>query len=81
MVVIAAKWRGKCRVCGVVLQVGSQIEWTKGTGARHVSPEACAAAMANPPVEVPLRAARPLPPDEFERLRTLLWSHRWRVAS
>ena len=81
MVIMAAKWRGRCRQCGVTLPPGTQIEWTKETGARHVSPEACAAAVANPPQEVPLRAARPLPPDEFERLRTLLWSHRWRTAS
>jgi hypothetical protein len=81
MVVLAAKWRGKCRVCGVALPPGTQIEWTKETGARHVSPEACTAALVNPPKEMELRAARPLPPDEFERLRTLLWAARWRTAS
>lgn len=81
MAVMAAKWRGKCRVCGAALPPGTQIEWTKETGARHVTPEACAAALANPPKDMVLRAARPLPPDEFEKLRSLLWSHRWRVAS
>ena len=81
MAVMAAKWRGRCRQCGVALPPGTQIEWTKETGARHAGLEACAAALANPPVEMQLRAARPLGPDEFEKLRTLLWAHRWRVAS
>jgi hypothetical protein len=81
MVVMAAKWRGRCRVCGVALPPGTQIEWTKEAGARHVNADACAAALANPPKEMELRAARPLPPDEFERLRSLLWAARWRTAS
>lgn len=81
MAVMAARWRGRCRQCGITLPPGTQIEWTKETGARHVSLEACAAALANPPKEMVLREARPLPPDEFEKLRTLLWAHRWRVAS
>ncbi|MEX2272567.1 MAG: hypothetical protein WD690_13935 [Vicinamibacterales bacterium] len=28
-----------------------------------------------------MRAARPLPPDDFEKLRRLLWAARWRTAS
>ena len=79
--VILAKWPGRCRLCGVAMPPGTQIEWTKETGARHVSPEACAAALANPPKDMELRAARPLPPDEFEKLRSLLWAARWRTAS
>lgn len=81
MVTMAAKWRGKCRLCGVALPPGTTIEWTKQDGAQHVSPEACAAALADPPKEMVLREARPLPPDEFEKLRSLLWAHRWRTAS
>jgi hypothetical protein len=62
--VILAKWPGKCRMCGAAMPPGTPIEWTKEGGARHVDAEACAAALANPPKQMVLRAARPLPPDE-----------------
>jgi hypothetical protein len=81
MVELVARWMGRCRLCGVAMPPGTPIEWTKEDGARHVSSEACAAALANPPKEMQLRAARPLPPDEFEKLRTLLWAAPWRTAS
>lgn len=81
MVEMVSKWMGRCKVCGVTLPPGTPIEWTKEDGARHVTPEACAAALANPPKEMVLREARPLPPVEFEKLRRLLWAHRWRTAS
>jgi len=32
---ITAKYPGKCSKCGQAIQVGSQIEWEKGKGARH----------------------------------------------
>lgn len=35
--VISAKYPGKCGVCGAAIQVGTQVEWSKGSGARHVS--------------------------------------------
>ncbi len=80
MAVMAAKWRGRCRVCGGVLPQGSQIEWTKDTGARHLHPDACAEALENPPVERPLRGPQPESPEEQARIGHLLLSHPWKVA-
>ena len=59
MVVMAAKWRGKCRLCGCVIVEGSQIEWTKETGARHLTAKECeAAALLAPPVNFELRGSQ-----------------------
>lgn len=80
MVVMAAKWRGRCRLCGAALPAGTQIEWTKETGARHVSAEACAEALANPPVEPVLRGLQPETDADRERIRSLLLGHPWKVA-
>jgi hypothetical protein len=33
---ITAKFPGKCRNCGAVINVGDRIEWEKGSGAAHV---------------------------------------------
>lgn len=82
MVTIAAKWRGRCRVCGCVIPQGVQIEWTKETGARHVTPEACAEALASPPLpDPPLRGPQPETPEDFERLKGLLLAQKWKFAS
>ena len=35
--VIKAKYKGKCKKCGSEIQVGEEIEWSRETGARHVS--------------------------------------------
>jgi hypothetical protein len=97
MVVMAAKWRGTCRVCRCALPPGMQIEWTKEGGARHLSAEECALALANPtlaqtvrrfgPVIEMVDAARPLrgpqPEEPADRARAehLLLSHPWKTAS
>jgi hypothetical protein len=80
MVLMLAKWRGKCRVCGVVLPEGSQIEWTKDTGARHVSADACAEAVANPPKPSVLRGPQTEQPEDRARIEALLLGHPWKVA-
>ena len=81
MVTMAARWRGRCRACGCVIPQGVQIEWTKDTGARHVSREACAEALANPPLpDPPLRGPQPQTPEDFERLKRLLLGQTWKFA-
>ncbi len=77
-----ARWRGKCRVCGCVIPPRVQIEWTKETGARHVSPEACAEALAKPPLpDPPLREPRDIGAADFEQLQRLLLAQTWKFAS
>lgn len=80
MVLMVSKWRGRCRLCGAVLRPGSQIEWTKETGARHVTPDACAEALANPPVESALRELQPESEEDQARIRSLLLGHPWKAA-
>jgi hypothetical protein len=46
--VIAAKFRGKCRVCSCTIARGDRIEWTKTDGAAHV---ACANPSPEPATE------------------------------
>ena len=82
MVVMAAKWRGKCRVCGCSIAPGTQIEWTKDGGARHLTPEECGAArLMPPPVEVPLRGPGVELPEDRARAVHLLLSHPWKAAT
>ena len=81
MVVIAAKWAGKCRVCGCAILQGVQIEWTTETGARHVSPEACAEAAANPPAEPALRGPGVERLEDRARIERLLLGHPWKNAT
>jgi hypothetical protein len=81
MVVMAAKWRGTCRVCGGVLPQGSQIEWTKETGARHVSADACAEALANSPTGPTLRGPGTELPEDRKRIAALLLGHPWKSAT
>jgi len=80
MVVMAAKWRGKCRVCGCVIPQGVQIEWTKEGGARHLTTEECEAASLAPPVNLDLRGPQPELPEERARVEHLLLSHAWKFA-
>ena len=81
MVTMAAKWRGRCRVCGCVIPQGVQIEWTKESGARHLTPEECEAArLAPPPVEAPLRGPQPELPEDRRGLEQLLLSHPWKYG-
>lgn len=35
--VIKAKYEGKCKLCGGRINVGDEIEWVKGEGARHIT--------------------------------------------
>lgn len=81
MVTMAAKWMGKCRLCGVAMPPGTPIDWTKEAGARHVSPEACAEALANPPFERVLRGPQPELPEERAQVERLLRSHPWKAAT
>lgn len=47
--VILAKFKGKCRVCGCTILRGDQIEWSRAEGAAHVkcTPAGAAAAEAS----------------------------------
>ena len=82
MVVVAAKWAGKCRLCGIVIPPGTQIEWTRDSGARHLTPEECEVArLTPPPVEAPMRGPGVELPDERARVEQLLLSHAWKQAT
>lgn len=37
MTTMRAKYPGRCRACGRDIEVGEDIDWSKGTGARHAS--------------------------------------------
>ena len=77
MVVIAARFAGKCRRCGRPIQPGSQMEWTKAGGALHLTLAECEAA----PAVLQLREAQPELPGERERAERLLLSHPWKAAT
>ena len=82
MVTMSSKWRGRCRVCGCVIPQGTQIEWTRDSGARHLTPEECEAArLMPPPVEVPLRGPGVELPEDRARAVHLLLSHPWKAAT
>ncbi len=82
MVVLVAKWRGKCRVCGCAIPPGTQIEWTKDGGARHLTPEECEVArLTPPPVDAPLRGPGVELPEERARVERLLLAHPWKSAT
>lgn len=80
MVTMAAKWRGKCRLCGGVLPLGTQIEWTKEGGARHLTPEECESARVSPPPVIALRGPAVELPEERARLERLLLGQTWKFA-
>ena len=79
MVVMAAKWTGKCKVCGGIILPGTQMDWTKDGGAKHVTGEDCAAAPESVP-QVVLRGPQPERPEARERATRLLLAHPWKVA-
>ena len=69
-------------MCGCVIPQGTQIEWTKDGGARHLTPAECEAArLMPPPVEVPLRGPGVELPEERARVEHLLLSHPWKAAT
>ena len=80
MVVMAAKWAGRCKRCGGSLVPGSQIEWTKGEGAQHLTADECLASKLAPPPVLSLRGPQPERPEDRERIEQLLAAHPWRVA-
>ncbi len=79
MGVMAAKWAGRCKVCGRVILPGAPMDWTKEDGARHVTVEDCAAAPESAPPVV-LRGPQPERPEDRERIERLLLGHPWKVA-
>lgn len=46
---ITAKFRGTCTKCRNIINVGEQIEWTRGAGASHVTCTPAPAAASNAP--------------------------------
>ena len=79
MVVMPAKWPGKCRRCGKAIRPGSPMDWTKEGGARHLTPEECE--RAESAASVPLRGAVPEEPEERMRIVELLLRHPWKSAT
>ena len=77
MVVIAAKFSGKCRRCGRPIQPGSLMDWSKDGGAVHVSAADCEAA----PAVLELRGPQPELPEERALVERLLLSHPWKAAT
>ncbi|MEQ1908029.1 MAG: hypothetical protein ABMA15_04360 [Vicinamibacterales bacterium] len=69
-------------MCGCAILPGTQIEWTKDGGARHLTPEECETAKLLPsPVEPPLRGPQPELPEERAQVEHLLLSHPWKAAT
>ena len=81
MTTMLATWRGRCRACGMAILQGTVMDWTREDGATHVSPEACAEAVANPPVERVLRGPQPEQPADRARIEALLLGHLWKRAT
>jgi hypothetical protein len=79
MVVMAAKWPGKCRRCGKPIQQGSPMDWEKGAGAVHVSPADCEWAL--PESALVLRGPCPEDPEARVLIGHLLLAHPWRSAT
>ena len=51
---IVAKYSARCAACGGPIAVGTKIEWSKGSPARHVD---CAASLAAGPTLIPAARA------------------------
>ena len=73
---MTARWTGTCKASGRVIVPGTLIEYSKASGARHVTPEACAAA----PQTLVLRGPQPESPDDRARATRLLLAHPWTFA-
>lgn len=71
MVVMAAKFAGKCKRCGRPNAPGTQMEWTKAGGALHLSVAECEAA----PVVLELRGPQAELASNRARVEHLLLSH------
>jgi 2-polyprenyl-3-methyl-5-hydroxy-6-metoxy-1,4-benzoquinol methylase len=81
-----ARWNSKCRACGRAIPAGSQMEWTREGGPRHLSAAECEVAKLLP---VAAKAA-PTPPavtetpiehwTNFEKLGHLLQEAQWIFA-
>jgi hypothetical protein len=79
MVVMAAKWPGKCRRCGKPILMGVVIDWTKESGAVHITPEECERAPATLP---PLRGlVENEDPKERMMIVEYLLGARWKSAT
>jgi hypothetical protein len=77
MVVIAAKFTGKCKRCGKLIRPGKPMDWTKEGGATHVTKEGCEQAETT----LTLRPAQPEDPQDRARVVELLLSHPWKAAT
>ena len=78
MVVMAARFSGKCKRCGRPIAAGTQMEWTKAGGALHLTPEDCERASVAAP---PLRGPQPEDPEELMLIVELLLAHPWKSAT
>ena len=83
MVVMAAKWAGKCRTCGRAILPGQQMDWEKGQGARHVTEAECAVAPEEGPNKrnTIVRGPQPEHPEDRARAERLLLAHPWKSAT
>ena len=78
MVVMLAKWPGKCLRCGKPIVTGTPMDWVKGNGATHATPDDCEKASAVAP---PLRGPQPEDPEERMMAVELLLAHPWKSAT
>jgi hypothetical protein len=78
MVTMLAKWPGRCRRCGKPIMTGTPMDWVKGNGATHATPEDCEKAAATAP---PLRGPQPEDPEERMNAVELLLAHPWKSAT
>jgi hypothetical protein len=78
MVLMLARWPGKCRRCGKPIVNGTPMDWVKGSGATHPTPADCEAASADAP---PLRPPQPEDPEERMMAVELLLGHPWKSAT
>jgi hypothetical protein len=73
-----SKWKGTCRECGATIRPGAPILWAKALGARHATPEDCAAALVY--VAPPLKEATPEDPADQARAYALIAAASWKAA-
>ena len=81
MVVMAAKWPGRCKSCGRAILPGTQMDWEKGGGARHLTAADCEAAPLQVPPNGPLRGPQVESPEDRARVERLLLGHPWKAAT
>ena len=78
MVVMLAKWPGRCKRCGKPIVTGTPMDWVKGSGATHATPEDCENAASEAP---PLRGPQPEDPEDRMNVVELLLAHPWKTAT